>query len=167
MRSLRKALFYVSVGLDWLAHLIRYWGKRTFGDAKDVAGVRVVLVRDGKVVLVKHWYAPGVWTLPGGGLMKGERATDGAVREILEETGYTIKSFCGEVGIYQGRRGRGDSVIVLCSEDFEGSMKFLPNLEIMERSFFDLRHLPYNLSPANRRRVESYIKGVRNERGYW
>lgn len=116
---------------------------------------------------MRHWFSPGIWTLPGGGISNGETPTEAAVREIREEVGYNIKSFGGEVGIYQGRMGRKDSAIVLFTQDFEGSLKILPDKEVIERSFFDLTHLPATTSPANRRRIEAYMKGVRGERGFW
>jgi 8-oxo-dGTP pyrophosphatase MutT (NUDIX family) len=140
---------------------------RILGSQKDIAGVRVILVRNGRVVLVRHWFSPGIWTLPGGGIKKGETPREAGVREIWEEIGYKIKSFGGQVGIYRGRMGRKDSVIVLYTEDFDGSMKFRPNLEVIERSLFELEHLPELLSPANRRRIEAYAKGIREERGFW
>jgi 8-oxo-dGTP pyrophosphatase MutT (NUDIX family) len=49
-----------------------------------------VIVRDGEILLA-HWSQGGLsgWTLPGGGIDPGEDPADAAVREILEETGYT------------------------------------------------------------------------------
>lgn len=167
MRLLRRILFYVSLGIEWCVYLARYWMLRTFGSQKDIAGVRVILVRTGRVVLVRHWYSPGIWTLPGGGIKNGESPREAGIREVFEEIGYKIKSFGGQIGIYRGRMGRKDSVIVLYTEDFEGNMKFTPNHEVMERGLFDIKHLPESTSPANRRRIEAYARGVRDERGYW
>ncbi len=167
MHYLKRALFYLSLAVEWCAYIARYWLLRVFGSQKDVAGVRVILVRHGRVVLVRHWFSPGIWTLPGGGIHKGESVNDAGIREVQEEIGYEIHSFGGQVGIYRGRMGRKDSVIVLFTEDFEGSMRFIPNIEVMERSLFDIEHLPPNTSPANRRRIEAYAKGVREERGFW
>jgi 8-oxo-dGTP pyrophosphatase MutT (NUDIX family) len=167
MNYFKRALFYVSLAIEWCIYIARYWLLRVFGSQKDVAGVRVILVRDGRVVLVRHWFSPGIWTLPGGGIHKGESVNDAGIREIREEIGYKVNSFGGQVGIYRGRMGRKDSVIVLFTEDFEGSMRFVPNTEVMERSLFDLEHLPLNTSPANRRRIEAYAQGVREERGFW
>ena len=167
MRYLIRALFYISLALEWAGYVARYWLLRIFGSQKDVAGVRVILVRDHHVVLARHWFTPGVWTLPGGGIKKGETPGDAAIREVWEELGYKINSFDGQVGIYQGRMGRKDSVIVLHTEDFEGNMKWTPNIEIKERGLFDLHHLPENISPANRRRIEAYMAGVKDERDFW
>jgi 8-oxo-dGTP pyrophosphatase MutT (NUDIX family) len=53
---------------------------------------RVVLVADGRVLL-QQGFDPGRpeagawWITPGGGLNDGESVEDGAVREVLEETG--------------------------------------------------------------------------------
>lgn len=160
-------LFYISLAIEWCVYVARYWLLRVLGNGKDIAGVRVILLRHNRVVLVRHWLTPGVWTLPGGGIKKGETPREAAIREIHEELGYNINSFGGQVGIYRGRMGRKDSVIILYTDDFDGNMKFVPNIEIMERSLFDINHLPDTLSPANRRRIEGYAKGVRDERGFW
>lgn len=145
----------------------KFWMLRMLGSEKDIGGVRVILVREGRVVLVRHWLSPNVWTLPGGGINKGEHPSDAAIREVWEEVGYKINSFDGQLGIYRGRMGDKDSVIVLFTEDFDGGMKWLPNLEIMERGLFDINKLPGDISPANRRRLVAYKNGVRNHRGKW
>ena len=56
-----------------------------------VAAYAVITDATGRMLL-PHWQSPGAaggWTLPGGGLDPGEDPADGAVREVLEETGYT------------------------------------------------------------------------------
>jgi len=52
-----------------------------------------VIARDGRVLLVRldDGGATGRWTLPGGGVDLHERPEDGAVREVLEETGHTVE----------------------------------------------------------------------------
>ena len=51
-----------------------------------------VIIKDGDILLA-HWNEGGRsgWTLPGGGIDPGEDPADAAVREILEETGYTAE----------------------------------------------------------------------------
>lgn len=46
-----------------------------------------VIARDemGRVLLVRHSYGSGLWSLPGGGLSAGEDPADGAIREFAEE----------------------------------------------------------------------------------
>jgi len=165
MRSLiRKIGMYLSLGLINGVYAVRYW---TSFSTNPVSGVRIILVDERRVLLVSHWYAPWAWTLPGGGVNKKETAEEAAIREAKEETGFTVNSIAGEIGLYQGRWGRGDMVAVYYTGDFSGSLSLTPNLEIMARSWFDIDNLPEEISPANRRRIEAYRDGARGERGIW
>ncbi len=61
--------------------------------ARPVVGVgAVVIVGDGRVVLVKRQHEPlaGQWSLPGGALEVGESLEAGVAREIREETGLDV-----------------------------------------------------------------------------
>jgi 8-oxo-dGTP diphosphatase len=52
---------------------------------------QVVLVHDGRVLMVRHAHADrAYWVLPGGAVEPGEDVADAAVREVLEETGLSI-----------------------------------------------------------------------------
>lgn len=147
-----------------VVYAVRYW---TNFSTSRFTGVRVIVVRNRRVLLVSHWYAPWAWTLPGGGIDKGESPEDAAMREVYEETGFKVHSLGGKIGEYRGRWGRGDIVCVFFTGDIEGSLAMKPNLEIMARSWFDLDQLPAELSPANRRRIEAYKAGVRGEEANW
>lgn len=61
---------------------------------KPIVGVGAIVVREGKVLLVKRAAAPsrGLWAIPGGSLELGETLQRGAEREILEETGIRIRA---------------------------------------------------------------------------
>ncbi|MEO3804591.1 NUDIX hydrolase [Nonomuraea sp. B1E8] len=51
-----------------------------------------ICVEDGQILLAR-WVGPAgerLWTLPGGGLDHGEDPVDAAIREVEEETGYTV-----------------------------------------------------------------------------
>jgi ADP-ribose pyrophosphatase YjhB (NUDIX family) len=52
--------------------------------------VRAVVPLDGKVLLVKE-AADGRWALPGGWADVGETPSECTAREVLEETGYSVK----------------------------------------------------------------------------
>lgn len=51
---------------------------------------RVVVVYQGKVLVVKNWVSSGGWLLPGGGIKRHEQPAVGAVRELQEETGIAL-----------------------------------------------------------------------------
>lgn len=55
-------------------------------------GVGAMVIRDGKILLVKRGVEPnkGRWAIPGGMLKLGETMRECAAREILEETGVTV-----------------------------------------------------------------------------
>ncbi|GII78766.1 DNA mismatch repair protein MutT [Sphaerisporangium rufum] len=56
-------------------------------------GVHLILVRDGKVLLLKRantGFADGSWSVPGGCLEEGEALPAGAVREAIEELDIVI-----------------------------------------------------------------------------
>lgn len=77
--------------------------------------VTVIPVTDaGEVVLIRRGFEPGRgwWAQPGGFLEVDETATEGAVRETLEETGFVVKP--GEIiGLYARLEA---AVIVLAYE---------------------------------------------------
>jgi 8-oxo-dGTP diphosphatase len=59
---------------------------------RPIVGVGAVIVRDGKVLIVKRRYEPlaGRWSIPGGTLELGETLETGVAREMREETGLEI-----------------------------------------------------------------------------
>ena len=56
----------------------------------SVFGAATVIVRDERVLLVRHTYGELNWEIPGGGADPGESAEEAARREALEETGVTL-----------------------------------------------------------------------------
>jgi 8-oxo-dGTP diphosphatase len=60
---------------------------------RPMIGVGVVVLRGADVLLIKRGKPPrlGQWSLPGGMQELGETAATAAHREVLEETGVTIK----------------------------------------------------------------------------
>ena len=162
MKLLQHLLYELSMAAMHAAHWCRFWLRRISGDTRVVHGVRVLVDNGhGEVLLLRHWYAPGVWTLPGGGINQGETLEEAALRELHEETGYVARGIGGKIGIYQGSRPD-DQVAAVFVTTYEGSLQLLPNIEVMERGFFSMNALPDNISPANRRRVEEYVAGIRN-----
>ncbi len=67
-----------------IAHALRIlwwrWAK------PDLSGVNVLILSgEGKVLLVRHSYEAEKWTLPGGGLQRGELPAAAVSRELSEE----------------------------------------------------------------------------------
>ncbi len=57
-----------------------------------IGGVRVAIVEDGKILLVKQRHEDReIWMLPGGAIEEGETLVEAAEREILEETKLKVK----------------------------------------------------------------------------
>jgi 8-oxo-dGTP diphosphatase len=56
---------------------------------RPIAGAGVVCLRGDEVILIRRGAPPleGAWSLPGGRIEWGERASDTALRELREETG--------------------------------------------------------------------------------
>lgn len=53
--------------------------------------VRVMLIVGTQVAVVKNWFGPSAWQLPGGGMKFGEQVFETAVREMHEELGVELK----------------------------------------------------------------------------
>lgn len=116
-------------------------------------GVRVMMIRDGQVLLVRQTYTDG-WFMPGGGVDRGETLDAAARREAREEAGAELHNF-SLLGAYTSfREWNSDHNIVFLSTDFTLSGK--KDFEIAELRFFPLDALPDGLYPGHRTRLEEY-----------
>jgi 8-oxo-dGTP pyrophosphatase MutT (NUDIX family) len=52
---------------------------------------RVLVISGDRLLVVKSFIHHGRWSLPGGGVHKGENPLNGAIRELKEETGVVLK----------------------------------------------------------------------------
>jgi 8-oxo-dGTP pyrophosphatase MutT (NUDIX family) len=129
------------------------------------AGVRVMMIKENKVWLVRQTYMPG-WFMPGGGLKRGETLEQAARREAHEETGAEL----GELrlmGAYSSFLDwKTDHNLVFICEDFK--ITGVPDHEIAEARAFSLNELPDGLWPGHRRRLEERTAGLTNPQfGEW
>jgi len=116
-------------------------------------GVRVMLIQNGEVLLVRQTYMPG-WFMPGGGLKRGETLEEAIRRETYEEIGAQMGSL-KLLGAYSyfGEHKSDHNVLFLCT-DFTLNGK--QDKEIAEARFFPLDALPDGLSDGHRQRLEEY-----------
>ena len=116
-------------------------------------GVRLILVTENQVLLVKHTYQ-NLWFLPGGGVEKGETLEQAARREAQEELGAQLGPLT-ILGIYTNFFDfKSDHVVVFVCQDFTFQPR--PNPEIAASQFFPLDQLPSDLAAGHRRRLEEY-----------
>ncbi len=128
-------------------------------------GVRVMMIKDGRVLLVRQTYMSG-WFMPGGGIKRNETLEQAARREALEETGAELGAVT-LMGAYSNfTEWKSDHNVVFICEDFKITGK--PDGEIAEIRSFALNELPDEIWPGHRRRLEEYQAGVKNPQfGEW
>jgi len=117
-------------------------------------GVRVMMIRNGDVFLIRQTYRDG-WFMPGGGVKRHETIEQAARREAREESGAEL----GEmklIGIYTSfDEHKTDHSVLFTCEDFEFIGK--SDNEIAESGFFSAENLPGGLMPGHRRKIEAYL----------
>lgn len=145
-----------------LAHLLRriYW----FLLGPVTVGVRLILIREGQVLLVWHRYEDA-WFLPGGGVKRGETLEQAVRREAAEECGARLDTV-DFLGIYSNfQEFKSDHIGLFQSDDF--TLQDRPNIEIERVSFFSLDHLPADLASGHRRKIEAYMNANLEKTGLW
>lgn len=129
-------------------------------------GFGVMMVRGGKVLLGKRHEDPakassalngaGTWTMPGGKLQFGETFEDGAKREVLEETGITLRNvrvLCVNQDIIETAHF---VTIGMYSEEFDSDPRVTEPDEIIEWQWFDLDAPPTPLYFPSAKILQNY-----------
>lgn len=149
----------------FLSFLYRVYSLQWWFTRPITLGVRVLLIKDGRVVLVKPIYQEG-WYLPGGSLKRKETPEQAARRECLEESGVNIRTL-SLWGVYtQFIEHKNDHIVVFFSDDF--SLEDKHDYEIERVETFPLAALPEDIRPGSQRRIEEYLQGkMHPQAGYW
>jgi 8-oxo-dGTP pyrophosphatase MutT (NUDIX family) len=153
-----------------LLHRLKPFVKRTITFGALVTrpmsfGVRVLLVDEGRIFLVRHTYLPG-WYLPGGGVDPGETAIEAARRE-LDEEGALAAGDLRLFGLYLNARvSRRNHVALFTGEGATALRPWTPDREIAEIGFFPVGALPDEATAGTRRRIAEVLEG-RSPDPYW
>jgi 8-oxo-dGTP pyrophosphatase MutT (NUDIX family) len=123
--------------------------------SKTTVGARILLINDGKILLVKHTYMPGWYTI-GGGVDASESPLQAIHRELKEEVGVTLKEPPKLFSVYHSvKQNRDDYVVLYVANDFE--QQEVHSNEILDKKWFKLDLLPEDISPATKRRIDEYL----------
>jgi 8-oxo-dGTP diphosphatase len=134
---------------------------------KPGVGFGVMILKEGKVLLGHRHPDPekassllhgeGSWTMPGGKLHFKENLKEGAVREVLEETGIKVKGL--EVISVSNDIVQDAHFVTIgfLAEDFEGEPKVMEPDEITEWQWFDLNNLPSPLYFPSEKIIKNYL----------
>lgn len=118
-------------------------------------GARALVIDDNRVLLVRHTYING-WYSIGGGVEKGESPLQAAKRELQEEVGIVATQEPVLLGVYHNtREKRDDYIAVYICKGFNKAAT--SSAEIAEEKWFALNQLPDDISPATKRRIEEYM----------
>ena len=127
-------------------------------------GVRVFLIQDARVLLVRHTYQDA-WYLVGGGVQGGETLEQAVRREAAEEVGADLGRL-SLFGVYSNFfEGKSDHVTLFVCTDF--TFSGVTDQEIECFAFFALNDLPESASPGTRRRVQEYLEDRMPCAGVW
>lgn len=123
--------------------------------AKRTIGVRILLVNQDHVLLVKHTYQNGWYTI-GGGVERNETSRFAIERELQEEIGVTLITPPELFAVYYSNyEKRDDYVIFYIGREF--TQQAVTSPEIADSQWFPLNKLPADATPATRRRVAEYL----------
>jgi 8-oxo-dGTP diphosphatase len=112
-----------------------------------------VVVHEGKVLLVHQKVKRGdiVWNFPGGGVEDGETFEQACLREVLEETGYTVKIIRS---LFQSK----EKQTFLC-ERISGTLSIEDDEDILDVRWIDLEDDLY-FDDVSRPVVELALKSM-------
>jgi 8-oxo-dGTP pyrophosphatase MutT (NUDIX family) len=114
----------------------------------------LIVDRAGKVLLARHSYMTG-WSLPGGGVARGEPPAAAVLRELREEIG-SVRSDAPElVGVFSRRSGWATNVVLLYRMT-NADVVFTPNFEVREILFVDPADPPPGTTAGTRRRLAEF-----------
>jgi len=118
-------------------------------------GVRAMVIKDGKTLLVKHSYRP-MWYMPGGGVDAKETGLQAVRRELMEEVNVNCEDF-ELFGFYHSKQDHTDDYVALYITHIDADKYKIDEHEIAQANWFSFDNLPQDISPGTKRRIEEYL----------
>ncbi len=124
-----------------------------------VTAAAIVVDDEGKVLLLKHRFRPGVgWGVPGGFLKPDEQPEEGIRRELREEVGLDVKDL-SLFTTHTFEQAKQIEIVFRCRP--KGDV--LPqSIEISKAGWFLLRALPEGLPDDQRRLIKQALQDGAN-----
>lgn len=113
---------------------------------------------EGRIVLVRHSYAPG-WRLPGGGMERHEPPAETVMRELTEEIGLSESAPPEPFGLYVHRRGLATNLVVVFKVA-AARFDFKPSWEIRALRLADPAAPPEGTTRPTRRRLRELTQNA-------
>lgn len=136
-----------------LAHRVRHHWRRW--RKAPIAGVSVIVTNlGGDVLLLRHSYGPAVWSLPGGGLGRGEAPEAAARREVREELGVDLARIECVGMLEEVLSGSPHTAYIftgMCDRQPQPDRR-----EVIEARFFPSHSLPEPLGRTTRTRIAAW-----------
>ena len=131
-------------------------GRIIYYDPKVAA--TTVIGDNNQVLLVKRGNEPGygLWSLPGGYVDRGEIVEEAAAREVLEETGLSVK-ITSLIGVFS-QKTHPVIVIAFAGEQISGSIE--TSDETLAVAFFNIDDLPEMAFPRDTQIIRSWINST-------
>jgi len=112
----------------------------------------------GEVLLIQHTYVKG-WSMPGGGVERGETAEQALARELVEEAGVRVTGRPRLLSLHSNEvRFPGDHVLIYRVEAWE-PCEATSRGEIRAVGWFPPDALPADTTASTRRRIEEALGG--------
>ncbi len=128
-------------------------------------GARALILCEDNVLLVKNLNLP-YWTMPGGGMKKGELPESCLTRELKEELDLDINGLEYKLGTYSsGHEGKQDEIHIFVMKLSDA--RFIKQWELADARWFPIDNLPENISAATVRRIQELNAGSRDLLLHW
>ena len=140
----------------WLAipSWLRRFFIRRFQSTFTVSAAAVVVNDDGKVLILHHLLRPKTgWGLPGGFIDAGEQPHQAIARELIEETGITLKEIRM---LHLKTLGRHVEILFAAKANEPGEIR---SSEIDHLGWYAFDEIPERLPSDQRRIVERVLSG--------